>query len=146
MSVVWIVGLTYGLATLSVEFTQALGMPDILAGLLILAPTTSLPDAIGSVAMVRQGQADAAVSNAIGSNIFDINIGHGLPHLILCLYAGSQRNSLGEAGWRSYLALALSLLLLVVTMVWQGWRLSRTTGTMLMLGYVGYVVSEVMLA
>jgi len=38
-----------------------------------------VPDAIGSLLVARDGQGDMAVSNAIGSNVFDILLGLGLP-------------------------------------------------------------------
>ena len=39
-------------------------------------------DALSSVLVARDGYGDMAVSNAIGSNVFDINLGLGLPFLI----------------------------------------------------------------
>ena len=48
-------------------------------GVTILAAGTSVPDAIGSLLVARDGQGDMAVSNAIGSNVFDILLGLGLP-------------------------------------------------------------------
>jgi Ca2+/Na+ antiporter len=43
---------------------------------------TSVPDAISSILVARDGYGDMAVSNAIGSNVFDIDLGLGLPFLI----------------------------------------------------------------
>merc|ERR1711970_179236 len=51
-------------------------------GLTVLAMGTSIPDALGSIAVARNGQGDMAVSNAVGSNVFDICIGLGLPYFI----------------------------------------------------------------
>ena len=40
--------------------------------------------------MARDGFGDMAVSNAIGSNVFDINLGMGLPFLIsICIRGGA---------------------------------------------------------
>lgn len=47
-----------------------------------LSPSPSLQDAISSILVARDGFGDMAVSNAIGSNVFDINLGLGLPFLI----------------------------------------------------------------
>lgn len=41
-----------------------------------------IQDAISSILVARDGFGDMAVSNAIGSNVFDINLGLGLPFLI----------------------------------------------------------------
>jgi Ca2+/Na+ antiporter len=51
-------------------------------GLIIIAVGTSIPDALSSVLVARDGYGDMAVSNAIGSNVFDINLGLGLPFII----------------------------------------------------------------
>ena len=39
-------------------------------------------DALSSILVARDGYGDMAVSNAIGSNVFDINLGLGLPFII----------------------------------------------------------------
>eukprot|EP00959_Pyramimonas_sp_CCMP1952_P044145 922769-Pyramimonas_sp.AAC.1 len=53
---------------------------------LVLAAGTSIPDMFGSLAVAREGQGDMAVSNAIGSNVFDILLGLGLPWFIVILW------------------------------------------------------------
>lgn len=52
-----------------------LGIDKFTMGLVVIAAGTSVPDALGSVLVARDGFADMAVSNAIGSNVFDINLG-----------------------------------------------------------------------
>jgi sodium/potassium/calcium exchanger 4 len=47
-----------------------------------LAAGTSIPDALSSIAVARDGLADMAVANAVGSNVFDIWLGLGLPWLL----------------------------------------------------------------
>ena len=51
-------------------------------GLTFLAMGTSIPDALGSIAVAKDGEGDMAVSNAVGSNVFDICLGLGLPWFI----------------------------------------------------------------
>lgn len=51
-------------------------------GITFLAAGTSVPDAMASVMVARQGLGDMAVSNTIGSNVFDICIGLALPWFI----------------------------------------------------------------
>ena len=50
----------------------AMGIPDTIMGLTFLAAGTSVPDTIASVLVAKQGMGDMAVSNSIGSNVFDI--------------------------------------------------------------------------
>ena len=56
-----------------------LNIHPVVMGCIILAAGTSVPDAIGLLLVAKQGQGDMAVSNAIGSNVFDILLGLGLP-------------------------------------------------------------------
>eukprot|EP00041_Stephanoeca_diplocostata_P005966 m.72167 g.72167 ORF g.72167 m.72167 type:complete len:156 (+) comp16099_c0_seq28:1647-2114(+) len=52
------------------------------AGVTILAVGTSAPDCFGSIIAARKGKIKMAVSNALGSNIFDCCLCVGLPFLI----------------------------------------------------------------
>jgi len=47
-----------------------------------VAAGVSVPDALSSLAVVKEGYGDMAVSNAVGSNVFDILICLGLPWFI----------------------------------------------------------------
>lgn len=49
--------------------------------MMIYSMVCSMQDAISSILVARDGFGDMAVSNAIGSNVFDINLGLGLPFL-----------------------------------------------------------------
>jgi Ca2+/Na+ antiporter len=49
-----------------------LGVNSFLMGLVVLAAGTSVPDALASIAVARDGYGGMAVSNAIGSNVFDM--------------------------------------------------------------------------
>ncbi|POI19867.1 hypothetical protein CIB84_016388 [Bambusicola thoracicus] len=48
-------------------------------GITFLAAGTSVPDCMASLIVARQGLGDMAVSNTIGSNVFDILVGLGVP-------------------------------------------------------------------
>lgn len=50
----------------------AMGASEALVGLTIVAIGTSLPELVTSLAAARQGNADLAVGNVVGSNIFNI--------------------------------------------------------------------------
>ncbi len=63
----------------------ALNVQQFVMGLVIVAVGTSVPDALSSVIVARDGYGDMAVSNAIGSNVFDIDLGLGLPFLVRML-------------------------------------------------------------
>lgn len=61
-----------------------LGVPvesvTAVASVVVIAAATSVPDAFTSLAAARQGKTSLAVSNAIGSNTFDVLICLGLPY------------------------------------------------------------------
>merc|ERR1719453_616865 len=76
-----------GLSTyLMVDATNRIGIilkaPPLFMGLIFLAAGTSIPDALGSVAVAKQGEGDMAVANSLGSNVFDILLGLGVPWLL----------------------------------------------------------------
>ena len=145
MCCLWIIGITYVLVWCCSVFSNNLGIPDIISGLLILAPTTSLPDAIASIVMARRGEGSSAISNAIGSNIFDIAIGHGLPHLVYTLIYGIQDTQLTNVGFRSYLALGVSILITFISFLLSGWKLNKFIGGVLLTTYLVYVSIEIYL-
>eukprot|EP00794_Sanderia_malayensis_P017842 gene17842-19623_t len=82
MSVIWIAMFSYILVWMVTVIGYTSGIPDVIMGITFLAAGTSVPDAIASLIVARQGQGDMAVSNSIGSNVFDILIGLALPWLI----------------------------------------------------------------
>jgi len=59
-----------------------LSIPKFITSVIIIAAATSIPDTMLSVKSAKKGDADAAISNAVGSNIFDICICLGLPMII----------------------------------------------------------------
>ena len=57
-------------------------MTSLMTKLYNVVTLTVCQDALSSVLVARDGYGDMAVSNAIGSNVFDINLGLGLPFII----------------------------------------------------------------
>lgn len=67
----------------------ALSVPVFIGSVILAAAATSIPDTILSVKDSLKGNYDDAVSNAVGSNIFDITVCTGLPLLIYTSLFGS---------------------------------------------------------
>merc|ERR1711907_420720 len=82
VSLIWITILSYFMVTLMEKIGCAWGISSFIMGITFLAMGTSVPDALGSIAVAKEGEGDMAVSNAIGSNVFDICMGLGLPWVI----------------------------------------------------------------
>eukprot|EP00479_Gromia_sphaerica_P001385 TRINITY_DN11570_c0_g1_i1.p1 TRINITY_DN11570_c0_g1~~TRINITY_DN11570_c0_g1_i1.p1 ORF type:complete len:177 (+),score=20.72 TRINITY_DN11570_c0_g1_i1:44-532(+) len=138
-----------------VEFSERsgclIGIDPIIMGVTILAVGTSVPDALASVVAARAGSAGMAVSNAIGSNVFDIEIGLGFPWFIACFVYGSSESG----SWRPYKVpvqdgeLLVPVLMLFGTVVLtvgilklRGWILSRFVGGFLFTVYVLFVILQ----
>nr|XP_060612544.1 sodium/potassium/calcium exchanger 4 isoform X2 [Anolis sagrei ordinatus] len=79
LSTVWIAMFSYVMVWLVTVIGYTLGIPDVIMGITFLAAGTSVPDCMASLIVARQGLGDMAVSNTIGSNVFDILVGLGVP-------------------------------------------------------------------
>jgi K+-dependent Na+/Ca+ exchanger-like protein len=75
-----------------------LRIPTLVMGLIPLAAGTSIPDALGSIAVAKQGEGDMAVCNALGSNVFDILLGLGIPWFIKTLFGKEVKFKSGTFG------------------------------------------------
>jgi cation:H+ antiporter len=67
---------------------KGLDLPISIVAVIIAAAATSVPDTILSVKDARKGNYNDAISNALGSNIFDICFALGLPILLYTIFYG----------------------------------------------------------
>jgi K+-dependent Na+/Ca+ exchanger-like protein len=91
VSLIWITILSYFMVVLMEKIGCIWGISSFIMGITFLAAGTSIPDALGSIAVAKEGEGDMAVSNAIGSNVFDICLGLGFPWFIATLIDGEGR-------------------------------------------------------
>jgi len=56
----------------AVDIAGALGVPEVVIGLTIVAVGTSLPELVTSLIAARKGESGLALGNVIGSNIFNL--------------------------------------------------------------------------
>ena len=75
----------WALAEAVMMSAEALSIPPYFTALIFAAAATSVPDTILSVKDATRGDYDDAISNAVGSNTFDITVGLGLPLLLYTL-------------------------------------------------------------
>lgn len=66
----------------AVEIALAIGIPEIVIGLSVVAVGTSLPELAGTISAARMGHKEIAVGNVIGSNIANIFLVMGVLSLI----------------------------------------------------------------
>jgi cation:H+ antiporter len=113
--------------------TADLHMPPVLAGLLVLAVATSLPNTVVAVSLVRTGEAAACVEEVYSSSSINAALGIVLPLLFWQGMLGDQFLLLIDA------PLTLALILYALAFVLRG-RLSRGMGVLLLVIYVGWVL------
>lgn len=113
--------------------------PTFLA-LTVLAAGTSLPDLMGSIIVARQGRGDMAVSNAIGSNIFDVLFGLGAPWFVYMLINGGSISVSNDNLAASIFLLLATVVAIVFLLVVRKWKIGHRSGLLLILLYAAYVI------
>lgn len=131
--------LSYWLVLAAEELALGFGVPSTVVALTILAGGSSVPEMISSAIVSKQGRGDMAISNAIGSNVFDILISMGLPIFIYTLVNGSLTDFGGENVTSSIFLLFATLIAVFVLLASQKFKAGRAVGVFLMLAYVAYV-------
>jgi cation:H+ antiporter len=69
--------------------SDGLHIPILFVAVVLSAAASSVPDTVISVKDAKKGNYDDAISNALGSNIFDISFALGLPLFVYTLMYGS---------------------------------------------------------
>ena len=115
--------------------TADLHMPSVLAGLLVLAVATSLPNTVVAVSLVRTGEAAACVEEVYSSGSINAALGIVLP-LLFWQSALNDRFLL-------FLDAPLTLALILYTLIFvlKG-HLSRGLGVLLLAIYVAWVLGR----
>jgi len=136
--------LSWLLVDSAIGISATLRIPELLVGITIVAIGTSVPDLISSVIVAKQGRHGMAINNAIGSNIFDILIGLGLPFLLYGLIHGSGFKLAKDDLIFSVSILLASAALLLVFFKWNNFRTSRPAGIILVglyIVYLGHIIA-----
>lgn len=142
MSIAWIGATSYVMVLFAEKAGNLIGISPIIMGVTVLAIGTSVPDALGSIFVARAGNAGMAVSNAIGSNVFDILVGLGFPWLIASIVFGPVEVCTASLTI-PIIILLITVVIVTVVMMIAKWRLTRFVGASLMLTYFGFVVWNV---
>ncbi|MGS0466844.1 sodium:calcium antiporter [Cobetia marina] len=115
------------------DIAQALGVPELIIGLTVIAIGTSLPELAASVASALKRHHDIAIGNVIGSNLFNILAVLPVPGL---LAPGPVD---GSAISRDYPVMLGLTLMLAALLIWQRrGRIGRGPGLVLLACYLGY--------
>ncbi len=127
----------------AIGISHILNIPEVIIALTVLAIGTSIPDMISSVIVAKQGRSGMAVSNAIGSNIFDILIGLGLPWLLLLAFTDTSIATSTNSLFESVVLLIASVIFIFLTLVIGKWKMGKKTGIFLIALYVFYLGREI---
>ena len=115
------------------KIAQIVGLSERFIGLTIVALGTSLPELFTSVSAARKGNADIAIGNIVGSNIFNILFVIGVSAAIVPVpFANGFR-------FDTIIAVAAAILLLLCSL--KDKKLKRWSGILMLLSYAAYFVA-----
>ena len=123
----------------SSSIASLLKIPTIIVGLTIVAFGTSAPEAAVSITSSLSGNNAMAVSNVIGSNLFNIL-------LIIGLCALLKELDIGQKLLKVDLPFLIIITALVSLFIFIGWNVSRIEGIILLVLIVAYVIYLVLSA
>jgi cation:H+ antiporter len=133
-----IVGLGLWLAAIGDQIVTSTGLGASFVGSIFLAITTSLPEVVASVAALRIGAVDLAVSNIFGSNIFNIV---ALAFYDVVNVRGDLWQQLNPIHGFTAVAAALMTAVAIVGLIYQATRKPRWLlswdGSLLIVVYIG---------
>ena len=127
--VVWGSNIAVDAAT---EIARMIGLSEKFIGLTIVALGTSLPELVTSVTAARKGNADIAIGNIVGSNIFNILFVLGISSVIIPITF--QKSFLIDGG------VAVLAFLILWGFAFVSKKLGKASGITMLLVYGGYFV------
>ena len=138
----------YFLVEATISTAELLQIPAFFVAVIVAAAASSVPDTFLAIAAARRGDDSGAVSNAFGSNIFDICICLSIPLLVNSWLTGWEPVSLLQDGKPIAGLVGLRILLVILTIInlaimWHNRQITRKKALLmcaLYLIFVGYAV------
>lgn len=120
---------------------NGLGIPVMFVALILAAAASSFPDTIISIKDAQRGKYDDAISNALGSNIFDVCFALGFPLFLFTLINGPLSMPPEIQALSSELRLLLLLLTVLAVFIYTtGKYMGKTKAIMLLSIYFLFVL------
>ncbi len=116
------------------DIARSFGISDLVIGLTIVAIGTSLPELAASLASAMRNEAELALGNVLGSNLFNLLLVLAIPGVIAspALDADVVNRDLP-------VMLGLTVVAFIMAIGWRGHgRISRIEGAALLAAFVGY--------
>ncbi|XP_046422704.1 sodium/potassium/calcium exchanger 4-like [Neodiprion fabricii] len=145
MCIFWIAVTSYIVSWMITVVGDTIGIADAVMGLTFLAGGGSLPEAVSSVIMARQGDGAMGLSNSIGANTLDILLCLGLPWLIKTTVLGTNIEIISATLNYSFLTLMVTVVLLYGVIAASGYRLNKKVGVGCAVMYIAFLVYAVLL-
>ena len=143
VSIFFLAVLSHFMVEAAVHVAHGFGIPEVIIALTILAIGTSIPDLMSSIIVARKGQGDMAIANAVGSNIFDIAIGLGLPWIFIILWRGESVQVVTENLESSIVLLFATVIALLFLLIVRRWAIGRFAGVLLIGAYLWYLFTQI---
>ena len=141
VSILFIAGLSHIMVEAAVDLAELFSVPPAIIGLTILAAGTSIPDLLSSVAVAKKWKGDMAISNAIGSNIFDILFWLWFPYMLYFFIYG-MNNSIPVENTNltsSIILLFASVIVIIAMLIMKKRHIGKAIWYILIGLYVIYV-------
>ncbi len=115
----------------AIQVATRLGVSEAVVGLTLVALGTSLPELATTVVAARRGEAEIALGNAVGSNIFNV---------FSVLGPAALAEPIAAVGVGvDVLAIMVGFGGVTLAFLVSGGRTQRWEGALLLLGYAGYI-------
>jgi len=116
------------------DIAEELGVSDLVIGLTVVAIGTSLPELATSMLAALRGQRDIAVGNVVGSNLFNLMSVLGVTGLV-----SSGGIPVSDASLRIDFPVMLAATVVLLPIVWRGFRIERWEGALFIAFYAIYI-------
>ncbi|MBR1544921.1 MAG: hypothetical protein IJ638_03185 [Alphaproteobacteria bacterium] len=130
------------LVSSSYAISNILNIPSYFVAMTITAFATSVPDTILSVKDAKVGEFDDAITNAFGSNIFNISFCIGFPILIYILLYGNDlilsTNSIESINHLKNISIFLTLLVVAIFVIGKSKWIIKSI--LLLLIYISFLI------
>eukprot|EP01065_Artemidia_motanka_P013882 TRINITY_DN1783_c3_g1_i1.p1 TRINITY_DN1783_c3_g1~~TRINITY_DN1783_c3_g1_i1.p1 ORF type:complete len:742 (+),score=221.37 TRINITY_DN1783_c3_g1_i1:94-2319(+) len=148
VSVVWLAVMSFAMTYCVETLGKLCGISELVMGLTVSAAGTSFPNVFASMLVARQGYGNMAISNAFGSNVFNILMGLGLPWFLICMLGNHSAKVDGhvyhgmKSGGVAFPVIVLLVLLVgfMINMMCTGWRIYTSHAYVFIALYIGFLV------
>jgi cation:H+ antiporter len=142
ISLVGLAGLIIGSRLLvysGVEIGELTGVPQIIMGLFALAIGTSMPELVVTLRSAMKKMHSLSIGTVLGSNIFNILIGIGIPSLFMNIPVDKLAVSFDAP-------VMIGVTALLILLSYRKSKLSRIGGAVLVTVYIAYIVTRIYLS